>query len=114
MRARLVRGWSRHAGGLAVVAALLVLLGCASDQASIAPGDSISAERVVAAGYNVIVNRYVDPVEDKTLALYTLRGLRSLDTQLTVDETPDAKLVIADGGKPLGVWQEPGADDARG
>ncbi len=115
MRTGRHRAWWRRASGMAVAASLLALLGCASsDQASVSAGDSVSAERVVAAGYGVIVSRYVDPIEDKTLALYTLRGLRSLDAKLSIDEMPDAKLVISDGDKQLGVWQEPGSDDARG
>ncbi len=105
----------RRATGLALAAALLALASCATaDQASITPSGTITVERVVAAGYGVIVNRFVDPIENKTVALFTLRGLRSLDNQLKIDETPDAKIIVSEGDKQLGVWQEPAGDDTRG
>jgi carboxyl-terminal processing protease len=106
---------SRRATSLAIAAALLTSLGCASgDQAKTLPAESANVERVVAAGYGVIVNRFVDPIENKTVALFALRGLRSLDKEFTVEETPDAKLVIKAGNKEIGVWQAPAGDDARG
>jgi carboxyl-terminal processing protease len=105
----------RRLGGTAVVVTLLALLGCASgDQARNTPPEAVTVDRVVGAGDAVIMNRFVDPVENKTIAMFTLRGLRSLDNKLKIDETPDAKLVITDGDKQIGVWQEPASDDLRG
>ncbi len=116
MVSSIARVWSaRRAQGAAIALALLAVQGCApGDQARNGPPETVTVERVVAAGYGVIVNRYVDPIEDKTVSLFTLRGLRSLDSKLAIDETPDAKLIITEGDKQLGTWQEPAPDDARG
>ncbi len=71
-------------------------------------------ERVVNAGYSLIANRYIDPVEHKTLSLHALRGLNVLDPAIEVEELPDAQIAVRMGDKRLGSWQTPENGDVRG
>jgi carboxyl-terminal processing protease len=71
-------------------------------------------ERVVNTGYTLIANRYIDPVEHKTLSLHALRGLNALDPAIEIDELPNARIGLRLGDKSLAAWDAPKADDVRG
>jgi len=73
-----------------------------------------SMERVVNTGYSLIANRYVEPVENKSLSLHALRGLNNLDPAIEIDELANTKIAVRMGSKQLGAWDAPKADDVRG
>jgi len=106
----------------ALALALVLPLGsCVTDPAAEgytvavkAPPGPPSMERVVNTGYTLIASRYVEPVENKTLSLFALRGLNLLDPALEVDELPDTKIALRMGDKQLGSWDAPKSDDVRG
>jgi carboxyl-terminal processing protease len=78
------------------------------------PAGPPSMERVVNTGYSLIANRYVEPVENKSLSLHALRGLNNLDPAIEIDELPNTKISVRMGNKQLGAWDAPKADDVRG
>ncbi|MGE0154616.1 MAG: S41 family peptidase [Reyranellaceae bacterium] len=79
-----------------------------------APPGPPAMERVVNTGYSLIASRYIDPVENKTLSLFALRGLNLLDPAIEIDELPDTKIALRMGDKQLGAWDAPRSDDVRG
>lgn len=84
-------------------------------QAAVAvPAKPPTMERVVNAGYSLIANRYIDPVENKNLSLHALRGLNLLDPAIEIDELPDTKIALRMGDKRIGAWDRPKEDDVRG
>jgi carboxyl-terminal processing protease len=73
-----------------------------------------SMERVVNTGYTLIVNRYIDPIENRNLSLHAMRGLNLLDPAIEIAELPNTQIALKMGDKQLGAWDAPKADDVRG
>lgn len=84
------------------------------EKTAAAPAKPATMERVVTSGYSLIANRYLEPVENKTLSLFALRGLNLLDPAIEVDELPDTKIALRMGSKQIGAWDAPKSDDVRG
>lgn len=74
----------------------------------------VAIDRVVQSGYALIANRYIDPVENKTLSMFALRGMRDLDPALEIDELPNSQISVRVGDKTIGAWDAPKPDDVRG
>ncbi|NKB48577.1 MAG: PDZ domain-containing protein [Alphaproteobacteria bacterium] len=99
----------RHAFRLAAV---LLLAACVSPPPApdAAYSDSYGKE-VLGAGFTLISDRYIDPISMHDLAVSGISGLRSLDSQLQVDDRNNgARLSYAD--RPLGTINLPTSQSA--
>jgi len=100
------------------LALILPLASCVTNGQSASavsnPSKPAGMERVVNTGYSLIANRYIDPVENKTLSLFALRGLGVLDPAIEIEELPNTQIALRMGDKKLGAWDAPKSDDVRG
>lgn len=87
------------------LALVLPLASCVTDgqnQAAVSgPSKPRGMERVVNTGYSLIASRYIDPVENKALSLFALRGLGVLDPAIEIDDLPNAQIGLRMGDKQL-------------
>ena len=110
--------WFRRVGPALCLALAVPLGSCVTAT----PGERVAGvtarpvaiDRVVASGYSLIASRYIDPVENKSLSLFAMRGLSGLDPQIVFDELPNAQIAARMGEKSLGAWDAPEANDVRG
>lgn len=72
-----------------------------------------TAREVFASGYGGIVDKYIEQISLKTLAVEGVRGLGTIDPTLTVEVSPGG-IVLAQGGQAVSRFQPPADNDADG
>jgi carboxyl-terminal processing protease len=95
------------------VRALALLLLCGSCASSIGTLETDSRyDRLFAAGYTHLAERYIEPIEMHRVVVEGLRGLTNLDKSVTV-ERDAGRIRLMQDGILVGEWSEPADRDVR-
>jgi carboxyl-terminal processing protease len=104
-----------HSGRLSAPVAAILLAGCMSTPTPLPEDQGVvrrGAVETISAGYFHIVDKYLEPISVRSVALDSLSGVSALDPTFKVDISDDSLALRSDRGV-IGRFSMPSQDDAE-